>query len=80
MLGLEANRAVSADHLIEGLWGEHPPASVAAAVQTLVYRLRRSLSAAGIPESAGLRAFNANCTGFNHENTGLFAEAASCKK
>ena len=29
---------------------------------------------------AGVRAFTANCTGFNHENTGLFAEAASCKK
>ena len=37
-------------------------------------------SSARLTESAGLRAFNANCTGFNHENTGLFAEAASCKK
>ena len=26
------------------------------------------------------RAFTTSCTGFNHENTGLFAEAASCKK
>ena len=25
MLGLEANRTVSADRLAEGLWGEHPP-------------------------------------------------------
>ncbi|MGH9008822.1 MAG: BTAD domain-containing putative transcriptional regulator, partial [Acidimicrobiia bacterium] len=43
------------DVLAEELWGEHPPASVAAAVQTLVYRLRRALAAAGVSESAGLR-------------------------
>ena len=40
----------------------------------------RDLPYIWLTESAGLRAFNANCTGFNHENTGLFAEAASCKK
>jgi DNA-binding SARP family transcriptional activator len=34
MLGLEANRTVTADHLIEGLWGEQPPASAAKMVQT----------------------------------------------
>jgi len=33
-----------------------------------------------LTESASLRAYNANCTGFNHQNTGLFAEAASCRK
>jgi DNA-binding SARP family transcriptional activator len=27
MLGLEANRPVTADRLIEGLWGEQPPPS-----------------------------------------------------
>jgi WD40 repeat protein/DNA-binding SARP family transcriptional activator len=43
MLGLEANRTVTADHLIEGLWGEHPPASAAKMVQNYVWRLRAAL-------------------------------------
>jgi DNA-binding SARP family transcriptional activator len=43
MLGLEANRAVTADRLIEGLWGEHPPPSAAKMVQNYVWRLRRLL-------------------------------------
>src|SRR5919108_5426075 len=43
MLGLEANRTVSADHLIEGLWGEHPPASAAKMLQNYVWRLRTVL-------------------------------------
>ena len=43
MLGLEANRTVTADHLIEGLWGEHPPASAAKMVQNYVWRLRTVL-------------------------------------
>ncbi|MGH9003543.1 MAG: AfsR/SARP family transcriptional regulator, partial [Acidimicrobiia bacterium] len=56
MLTVERHRAVPLDVLAEELWGEHPPASVAAAVQTLVYRLRRSLGSAGVADSAGLRA------------------------
>jgi WD40 repeat protein/DNA-binding SARP family transcriptional activator len=43
MLGLEANRTVSADRLIEGLWGEEPPASAAKMVQNYVWRLRGAL-------------------------------------
>ena len=43
MLGLEANRTVTADHLIEGLWGEHPPGSAAKMVQNYVWRLRTVL-------------------------------------
>jgi DNA-binding SARP family transcriptional activator len=43
MLGLEANRIVSADHLIAGLWGEQPPPSAAKMVQTYVWRLRTAL-------------------------------------
>jgi WD40 repeat protein/DNA-binding SARP family transcriptional activator len=46
MLGLEANRTVSADHLIEGLWGEHAPASAAKMVQNYVWRLRTVLGEA----------------------------------
>ncbi|MDA0166058.1 winged helix-turn-helix domain-containing protein [Solirubrobacter ginsenosidimutans] len=45
MLGLEANQLVSADRLIEGLWGEEPPASAAKMVQTYVWRLRRVIAA-----------------------------------
>ena len=47
MLGLEANRAVTADRLIEGLWGDEPPASAAKMVQNYVWRLRSVLSAEG---------------------------------
>ena len=36
MLALEANRLVSADRLIEGLWGEQPPPSAAKMVQNYV--------------------------------------------
>jgi len=43
MLGLEANGTVTADHLIEGLWGDHPPASAGKLVQTYVWRLRTAL-------------------------------------
>ena len=44
MLGLEANRAVSADRLIEGLWGDEPPPSAAKMVQNYVWRLRGVLA------------------------------------
>ena len=47
MLGLEANRTVTSDRLIEGLWGEEPPASAAKMVQNYVWRLRRSLADGG---------------------------------
>jgi WD40 repeat protein/DNA-binding SARP family transcriptional activator len=40
MLGLEANRMVSTDRLVAGLWGEHAPASAAKMVQNYVWRLR----------------------------------------
>src|ERR671932_1102636 len=47
MLGLEANRTVTADRLIEGLWGDEPPASAAKMVQNYVWRLRNVLAADG---------------------------------
>src|SRR5215203_2838371 len=50
MLGLEANRAVTADRLIEGLWGEQPPPSAATMVQNYVWRLRRALAGDGEAE------------------------------
>ena len=47
MLALEANRVVSLERLIDGLWGERPPASAAKNVQLYVSQLRRLLSGAG---------------------------------
>jgi WD40 repeat protein/DNA-binding SARP family transcriptional activator len=44
MLGLEANQTVTADRLIEGLWGEAPPPSAAKMVQNYVWRLRKVLA------------------------------------
>src|SRR6188472_2788388 len=44
MLSLHANSTVSADELMEGLWGEHPPATAAKMVQQYVSQLRRLLA------------------------------------
>ena len=44
MLVLHLNRVVPLDLLVEELWGERPLASASASAQTLVSRLRRSLS------------------------------------
>src|SRR3954447_20934335 len=44
MLALHANSAVSADELMEGLWGEHPPASAPKMVQQYISQLRRLLA------------------------------------
>ncbi|HEX2468698.1 MAG TPA: BTAD domain-containing putative transcriptional regulator [Solirubrobacterales bacterium] len=45
MLALRANRTVSTDDLIDGLWGDDPPPSAAKNVQLYVSRLRRALGA-----------------------------------
>jgi WD40 repeat protein/DNA-binding SARP family transcriptional activator len=50
MLVLEANRTVSAERLIEGLWGEQVPASAPKMLQTYVWRLRGVLAADGVAE------------------------------
>src|SRR6478672_12739952 len=44
MLALHANTPVSADRLIEGLWGEQPPATAPKLVQMLVSQLRKQLA------------------------------------
>ena len=44
MLALQANRAVSVERLIDGLWGDRAPASAAKNVQLYVSQLRRLLS------------------------------------
>jgi DNA-binding SARP family transcriptional activator len=43
LLALNANRVVSREQLFDGLWGEHPPETAAAAVQVYVSRLRKLL-------------------------------------
>lgn len=42
LLALEANRAVSADRLVDGVWGDDPPTAAGNALQALVSRLRRA--------------------------------------
>jgi predicted ATPase/DNA-binding SARP family transcriptional activator len=54
LLALGANRVVSADRLIDGVWGDDPPAAAGNALQALVSRLRRAgLTIEGAP--AGYR-------------------------
>ena len=43
LLLLEANRVVATERLIDELWGESPPATVAKSIQVYVSRLRRQL-------------------------------------
>ena len=43
LLLLHANEAVSRSRLVEGLWGEAPPASAANALQVAVHALRKAL-------------------------------------
>jgi ABC-type transport system substrate-binding protein/DNA-binding SARP family transcriptional activator len=44
ILALQANAPVSADRLIDGLWGEEPPATAHKLVQVLVSQLRKQLA------------------------------------
>ena len=43
MLALQANAPVSVDRLIDGLWGEQPPATAPKLVQVMVSQLRKQL-------------------------------------
>ena len=47
MLALNAGSPVSAERLIDGLWGEQPPATAAKMVQVYVSQLRKALAASG---------------------------------
>ena len=42
LLALEVGRVVSADRLVDGVWGDDPPAAAGNALQALVSRLRRA--------------------------------------
>ncbi|MEV0526711.1 BTAD domain-containing putative transcriptional regulator [Streptomyces sp. NPDC050439] len=50
-LALEGGRPVSVDALVDGLWGEQPPADAGNALQALVSRLRKALRGAGTVEA-----------------------------
>ncbi|MEV6441491.1 BTAD domain-containing putative transcriptional regulator [Amycolatopsis sp. NPDC051716] len=50
LLALDAGRVISAERLIDGLHGEHPPEGAAEALQSQVSRLRRRLRDGGAPE------------------------------
>src|SRR3954454_52334 len=52
MLALRANRTVSADELMEGLWGEHAPATAPKMVQQYVSQLRRVLAGGNVAPAA----------------------------
>src|SRR5512133_2536856 len=44
---IHAGEVVSADRLIEDLWGQHPPAHATNALQAVVSRVRKALGPAG---------------------------------
>ncbi|MEH1015725.1 BTAD domain-containing putative transcriptional regulator [Micromonospora sp. CPCC 206060] len=50
LLLLNADRVVSAGHLVEALWGDDPPASARTQVQVCVSQIRAALRSAGLPE------------------------------
>ena len=64
LLLINANRPMSADVLIDSLWGDHPPATVAKNLQVLVSQLRKALGEAAISTVAGGYQLNvaAGCT------------------
>jgi DNA-binding SARP family transcriptional activator len=47
ILALDAASAVSVERLIDGLWGEHSPATATKLVQVYISQLRRALAAGG---------------------------------
>jgi YVTN family beta-propeller protein len=53
ILLLHANRSVSRDRLIDGIWGEQPPDNPAQALDTYVSRLRKALGADRIERRPG---------------------------
>lgn len=48
LLALQPGTAISAEHMVDAVWGDQPPPSVRASIQVHVSNLRRALSAAGV--------------------------------
>jgi ABC-type transport system substrate-binding protein/DNA-binding SARP family transcriptional activator len=61
MLVLEANRPVSADRLIEGLWGETAPPSAAKMVQLYISQLRKALRGTDVTIETRGRGYQLMC-------------------
>ncbi len=56
LLLLDAGRPVATDHLLDALWGEHPPRTAATSLQNMVSQLRKLLGAETIEtKSPGYR-------------------------
>ena len=55
MLALDAGSTVSAERLIDGLWGDEPPATAAKMVQLYVSQLRKAMAAHGEDEAIATR-------------------------
>ena len=55
MLALDAGSTVSAERLIDGLWGEEPPATAAKMVQLYVSQLRKAMAAHGESDAIATR-------------------------
>ncbi len=56
LLGLEPNRVVSVERLIDGIWGDEPPPSALATLRGLVSALRRTIGATRVEwDPAGYR-------------------------
>src|SRR5689334_19816031 len=53
VLALQVGRVVPAEHLVEALWGEDPPAAVRNGLQGLVSKLRRALGASDLVAMRG---------------------------
>jgi predicted ATPase/DNA-binding SARP family transcriptional activator len=53
LLAIQPGTAVSADDLIESLWGEHPPTTANTTLQVYISRLRKLLGADTIATEAG---------------------------
>jgi len=69
-----------ADRLLDQAAREVDPAKRGTLYRQLQEIAVRDLPYLWLAESVNVRAFNAKCSGFNQENTGLFAEGAFCKK
>ena len=61
MLALEVNRPVSVDRLIDGLWGDAPPATAAKLVQVYVSGLRKALDGSGVEIVTRGRGYELRC-------------------
>ncbi len=78
-----SNGAAYSNPEMDRLWDQSATETVAER-RTPIFRQIQELAVRDLPywwlaETENTRAYNAACTGFNFQNTGLFAEGASCR-